>query len=73
MRATDLNNPHHDRNNPRPDIPVYAGAPDLIENIVARMEGKTLATGSPEEFVKAVADIRHVILTPNSNDHVPSR
>ena len=58
---------------PSPEMPVSAGAPDLIENIVARMKGKTLNAGSPEEFVKAVSEIRRVILAPNSNDHVPPR
>jgi len=60
-------------NSARPEMPVSSGAPDLIENMVARMKGKTLAAGSPEEFVKAVSDIRRVILAPNSNDHVPPR
>jgi len=58
---------------PSPEMPDSAGAPDLIENIVARMKGKTLNAGSPEEFVKAVSEIRRVILAPNSNDHVPPR
>ena len=35
-----------DFRNPRPDIPVSEGLPDLIENIVARMKGKTLNAGS---------------------------
>jgi hypothetical protein len=60
-------------NNPRPDVPASEGLPDLIENIVARMEGKTLYAGSPEEFVKAVSDIKRVILARNPNDHVPPR
>jgi hypothetical protein len=58
---------------PRPEMPLSAGAPDLIENIVARMKGKTLYAGLPEEFVKAVSEIRRAILIPNSNDHVPPR
>lgn len=56
--------------NPRPDMPFSEGSPDLIENIVARMKGKTLKVGSPEELVKAVSDTKRVVLTPNSNDHV---
>jgi hypothetical protein len=37
------------------------------------MKGKTLYAGLPEEFVKAVSEIRRAILIPNSNDHVPPR
>ena len=50
--------------NPRPDTPVFDGPPDLIENEVARWKGKTLYAGSPEEFIKAVADIQRAFLTP---------
>jgi hypothetical protein len=42
-------------------MPLTNGSDDSIADAVARLKGKTLVAGSPEEFAKAVAEVKRSI------------
>jgi hypothetical protein len=46
-----------------PYIYPSSSLPDSIANAVARLKGKTMITGSPEEFARAIAEVKRSMRT----------